>query len=132
AFDRSGRSLARIDRLFHNLIASETSPALQAVEREMAPRFAAHYNNIFLDAGLFGRIDTLHRLQAALQLDAESRQLLARVHLDFVRAGAQLSPSDKLRMAQIGERLAALTTQFSQNLLADESGYELVLREERD
>ncbi|MEO8134309.1 MAG: M3 family metallopeptidase [Betaproteobacteria bacterium] len=132
AFDRSGRSLVRIDRLFHNLIASETSPALQAAERTMAPRFAAHYSTIFLDARLFERIDTLHGKRGELKLDAESRQLLERVHLDFVRAGAKLSPSAKLRMAQIGERLAALTTQFSQNLLADESGYELVLREERD
>ena len=42
ALDRSGRLLARIDELFHNLTASETSPALQAVEREMAPPLAAH------------------------------------------------------------------------------------------
>ena len=37
AFDRSGRLLARLDGLFYNLTSSETSPALQAVERR-APR----------------------------------------------------------------------------------------------
>src|SRR5690349_15374581 len=42
ALDRSGRSLSRIAMLFGNLVGSETSPALQAVERAMAPRFAAH------------------------------------------------------------------------------------------
>ena len=42
AFDRSGRLLARIAPLFFNLASSETSPALQAVEREIAPRMAAH------------------------------------------------------------------------------------------
>jgi peptidyl-dipeptidase Dcp len=31
AFDRAGRSLARIGALFDNLTSSETSPALQAV-----------------------------------------------------------------------------------------------------
>jgi peptidyl-dipeptidase Dcp len=37
ALDESGRLRSRIDLLFHNLTASETSPELQAVEREMAP-----------------------------------------------------------------------------------------------
>ena len=31
AFDRSGRRLTRIEQVFFNLTASETSPALQAV-----------------------------------------------------------------------------------------------------
>src|SRR5215207_1314361 len=38
AFDRCGRLFGRISMLFGNLAVSETSPALQAVEREMAPR----------------------------------------------------------------------------------------------
>ena len=37
AFDRSGRLLVRLASLFHNLASSETSTALQAVERELAP-----------------------------------------------------------------------------------------------
>ena len=36
AFDRSGRLLARVEAVFHNLSASHTSPALQAVQRELA------------------------------------------------------------------------------------------------
>ncbi len=132
AFDRSGRALTRIDLLFSNLTASETSPALQAVEREMAPRFAAHDSAIHLDAPLFARIDALHARRAELALEPEALRLLERLHLDFVRAGARLSADDKERMAQVMERLAALTTQFSQNVLADESSFELVLRDERD
>ncbi|PWB64272.1 MAG: peptidase M3, partial [Betaproteobacteria bacterium] len=38
AFDASGRDLARVAAVFGNLTKSETSPALQAVEREMAPK----------------------------------------------------------------------------------------------
>ena len=58
AFDGCGRELGRIERVFFNLTASETSPALQAVEREMSPRLAAHYSAIYLDAKLFARIPT--------------------------------------------------------------------------
>src|SRR5947209_8300410 len=60
ALDRSGRTLTRVELLFHNLCASETSPDLQAVEREMAPRLAAHHNAIRLNPKLFARLDCLH------------------------------------------------------------------------
>jgi len=132
ALDVSGRLLARIDNLFHNLCSSETSPALQAVEREMAPKLAAHESAIFLNQKLFERIDALHRERAALGLPAEALRLLERMHLDFVLAGAKLSPVAKQRFGEIVEQLAKLQTQFSQNVLADESSWVLWLQSEAD
>ena len=61
ALDQSGRLLERIALLFHNLTASETSPALQAAQLELAPRLAAHENALYMHAGLFQRIDSLHQ-----------------------------------------------------------------------
>ncbi len=132
AFDRSGSALNRIEKVFFNLTASETSPALQAVEREMSPRLAAHYSAIYLDAALFARIDDLYRRRGELILDAEQLQLLRRVHLDFERAGARLPKEARARSAAIVERLATLSTRFSQNVLADEANYRLPLHDERD
>src|SRR5262249_16360344 len=60
AFDRAGRALTRVELLLYNLCASETSSALQAVEREMAPRLAAHHSAIRLNPKLFARLDWLH------------------------------------------------------------------------
>ena len=130
AFDASGRLLTRLESLFSNLTASETSPALQAVEREMAGPLAAHNNAIYMHNGLFKRIDALHTTREQSGLDAEQLRLLARVHLDFVRAGAKLSPAAQQRYAAITEKLAELTTLFSQNVLADEAQYQLLLKEE--
>src|SRR5258705_4466821 len=132
AFDVGGRELRRISKLFFNLAASETSPELQAIEREMAPRLAAHYSTIYLDRGLFDRIDRLYVRRSDLALDPEQLRLVERVHLDFVREGARLSEAAKARYAAIVERLATLSTRFSQNVLADEAGYQLVLSNERD
>lgn len=132
AFDRSGRRLTRIEQVFFNLTASETSPALQAVERTVAPQLAAHESAVFLNERLFARIDALHARRDALGLDGEQRRLLERVHLDFVLAGARLDAASKARLAQIVERLAELHTAFSQNVLADESGWALWLRSEDD
>lgn len=132
AFDRSGRCLTRIEQVFFNLTASETSPALQAVERTVAPQLAAHESAVYLNERLFARIDALHARREALGLDGEQRRLLERVHLDFVLAGARLDAASKARLAQIVERLAELHTAFSQNVLADESGWALWLRSEDD
>ncbi len=132
AFDRSARLLARLEGMFFNLAVSETSPELQAVERELAPRLSAHESAIYLHAGLFARVAAVHAQRAALALTAEQRRLVERIHLDFERAGALLAPEAKRRYAQVNERLAALTTQFAQNVLADESGYRLDLNGEAD
>ena len=132
AFDNSGRELIRIEKVFFNLTASETSPDLQAVEREMSPRLAAHHSAVYLDAELFARIDDLYRRRDGLGLSAEQLQLLRRVHLDFERAGARLSGTAKARSAAIVKRLATLSTRFSQNVLADEANYRLILNDERD
>ncbi|MEO8806017.1 MAG: M3 family metallopeptidase [Burkholderiaceae bacterium] len=132
ALDRSGRLLDRIESLFHNLTSSETSPALQAVQMRMAPLLAAHSSAMYMHAALFERIDALFEERAILGLTPEQRRVLERFHADFVRAGARLGPAQQRRYAQIMSRLAELTTRFGQNVLADESAYQLVLRTPAD
>ena len=95
----------------------------------MAPVVAAHHNAIYMHRGLFTRIDALHARRETLGLSAEQRRLLERFHFDFVRAGARLDGDKQARYAQVTERLAELTTRFGQNVLADESGFRLVLRD---
>ena len=132
AFDRCGRLLARVGGVFHNLCASETSPALQAVQSAMAQPLAAHENAVYMNAALFARIEVLHERRAELPLDGEQRRLLERLHLDFVRAGARLAPAAQARYAHVMERLAELTTRFGQNVLADEAAFRLELKGEAD
>lgn len=132
AFDRCGMLFNRINGTFYNLAASETSPALQAAERELAPKLAAHTSFIYMHAALFKRVDALHDQRTALALDPEQLRLLERIHLDFVRAGAKLPPEKQRRYAEVTQQLAQLTTRFAQNVLADEAAYRLVLKDEND
>src|SRR5438132_703268 len=67
-----------------------------------------------------------------LALSAEQRRVLERYYLKFVRAGAALDAGAKARLADINARLATLGTTFSQNVLADEQSYTLVLDGEDD
>ena len=132
AMDRSGRLLDRVGELFHNLTSSETSPALQAVQRRMAPLLAAHHSAIHMHRALFERVDALHERRGQLGLTPEQKRVLERFHFDFLRAGAKLGAAEQTRYAQIMERLAELTTRFGQNVLADESAFRLVLREDAE
>ncbi len=130
AFEQSGRLLTKVELVFFNLASSDTNDEIQAIEREMAPVLARHWNEIHLNADLFRRIDTLYEERAGLALDAESLRVLERHHLDFVRAGAKLAPEAKTRLAAIVERLASLGTDFAQHVLADEQDFVLPLNEE--
>jgi len=132
ALDRCGEGLHRIERLFFNLTASETSPDLQAIERDISPQLAAHHSATAMDAQLFARIEAVHARRDQLAAEGEERRLTERVHLDFVRAGARLSQAAKARYAAIVERLAVLQTRFMQNVLGDETEYRLPLSDERD
>ncbi|MGZ5274757.1 MAG: M3 family metallopeptidase [Caldimonas sp.] len=132
ALDRAGRLFDRISGLFHNLTSSETSPALQAIERQMAPLLAAHESRVSMDRPLFARIDALHKRRHELGLGAEQLRALERYHIDFVRAGARMGAAEQKRYAEVMQRLADLTTRFGQNVLADESGFQLVLNGEAE
>jgi peptidyl-dipeptidase Dcp len=122
AFEKSGSLLTRIDAVFFVLSGAATGEALQKIERELAPRISAHHNTVYLNAKLFARIDAAWQRRTQCP-DAESRKVLERIHLDFVRAGACLSPEGRARMDQVNQRLASLGTDFSQNVLADEEEY---------
>ena len=132
ALDQCGRLYIRIELLFSNLTYSETSPALQAVQRAMAPRLAAHENAIYMHATLFARVDGLYSQRRQLALAPQDLRLLERVHLDFVRAGAQLSGEARQRYGAVVQELAAQCTTFSQNVLADENSFLLELKTESD
>jgi len=132
ALELSGRLLERVSSLFWNLVSAHTNDRLQAIEREMAPRLAAHWNAITSNAALFARIEALYVRRDRLGLTGEELRVLERTHLRFVRAGARLSADGKRRMGKIRERLAALATRFSQNVLADEQAYRLALDGEAD
>jgi peptidyl-dipeptidase Dcp len=132
ALERSGRTLRRVGAVFFNLAGAHTSDAIQAVEREMAPLLTRHRNGIFMNEALFARVSRLHEARDRLGLSPEQARVLERYHTIFTRAGAGLGPDDKARLAAITERLATLGTRFSQNVLADERAYTLVLEEGAD
>jgi peptidyl-dipeptidase Dcp len=129
ALERAGDLLSRVASTFFNLTLSCADDALQAVERDWAPKLARHRMEVALDPALFARVDALHARRATLGLDPDQLRLLERRHMGLVRAGAALDEAARARLTEISTRLATLHTQFGQNVLADENQWQMVLGE---
>src|SRR5712671_2998684 len=137
ALERTGRLLDRAQRTFSNLNACDTNPIRQKIDKEMAPKLAAHHDEIFLNPKLFARVQELYSNRdnfaaanpsgGGLGLDPESAYLLERYYKDFVRAGAKLSDSEKEKLKKINAELATLQTQFEQNVLKERNASSIVV-----
>ena len=130
ALERAGRTLSRVSSAFFCLVGAHSNEAILALEREMVPRLTAHWDAIHMNQPLFARIAAIQAEPSGL--DAEQARVLERYFITFRRAGAGLDAAARGRLAEIGERLAALGTQFSQRVLADEQGWTLPLDTEEE
>ena len=127
ALELAEQRLDRVMGVFHNLAAADSTPAREALQRELAPKLAAFSSEVTMNKALFERIETLWQSRETLDLDAEEDRVLTLYRRMFIRAGAALDGAARDRMAAIRERLAVLSTAFSQNLLADERGWTMPL-----
>lgn len=132
ALESSGQLLSRISSAFYVLAGAHTDDELQAVERDVNPLLAKHWNDLYLNEALFGRVDDLFSRQTSLGLTPEQARVLERYHAAFRRAGAGLDAGAKQRLSAIASELATLGTSFRQNVLADEQSYVLPLEGEQD
>lgn len=116
--EKSGVLLSRVSRVFYNLTSANTNENIQQIQSEMAPKLAAHSDDILLNNDLFERVETIYENRESSDLDEASMKLLEDTYRDFVRAGAQLTRDEQQRMREINERMSELTTKFQENLLA--------------
>lgn len=127
AMESAGEALSKVSGVFFNLSGSHTNDEMQTIQREMAPKLSAHHSKIMLNAILFARVEVLYLGRDELDLNPEAKRVLERYHSNFVRSGSKLEGDERTPMAEVSSELATLGTQFSQNILADESAYELIL-----
>ena len=131
ALEKSGQMLKRARTVFHILVSADTNETRNRLRNEYAPRFATHADAINLDARLFARIKALYDKRAEHGLDPESLRLLERHYADFVRVGANLSPTDKEKLKAYNSELATLTAQFDQNILDEANDSAVVVDDVR-
>ena len=118
AMERSGALLTRTANVFFSLVGANTNDALQQVQIEEAPKLAAHSDAIYLNDRVFRRVKSLYDRRDSLKLAGEEKRLVERYYRDFVRAGAELPESQKVRLRALNQEEAQLTTAFQNKLLA--------------
>ncbi|HZE09773.1 MAG TPA: peptidyl-dipeptidase Dcp [Gemmatimonadaceae bacterium] len=127
AMERTGALLTRASRAFFGVIGANTNDTLQKIQEIEAPKLASHSDAIYLNDQLYQRVKSIYDRRETLGLTPEQKQLVERYNRNFVRAGAQLSESDKVRMRALNQELSTLSTDFSKKLLAGTKAGALVL-----
>jgi len=130
ALELSQETLSRVSGTFYNLVGADGTPAREALQRDLAPKMAAFASEVTMNPRLFARIETLWQARATLGLLPEEARVLELYRRMFVRAGAQLNGDARDRMKAVKERLAVLSTSFTQNVLADERDWFMTLSSE--
>lgn len=117
AMEKSGALLSRASSVFYNLAGSNSNPDLRKIQGEMAPKMAAHSDNINLNPALFARIEAIYNDRANLGLTPEAVRLVEVYHQRFIMAGAKLTDEQKVKIRALNEEQSTLTNEFSQRLL---------------
>lgn len=118
AMERSGRLLDRATSAFFGVVQANTDPTLDKVQEIQTPKLTAHSDSIYLNQKLFARVQALYAKRKSLKLSQEQRQLLEVYHANFIHAGAQLNPADKVKLRKLNTQISTLETAFQQKLLA--------------
>ncbi|HET6266618.1 MAG TPA: M3 family metallopeptidase [Acidobacteriota bacterium] len=129
ALEHAGATFNRVGSVYGIWSSTMNTGDFQPVQKEMDPKIAAFNDKITQNEKLFKRIEAVYNSPEKASLTPEQQRLTWVYYDNFVRYGAKLDATAKARVAEINQRLATLFTSFSQNLLADESGYVLYLKE---
>ena len=132
ALECAGHDLEQVNQVFWTLASAHTNKGLQAIERDISPILARHSSAIYMNSALFERVEQVWANRDHAGLSAEQLRVLDLTRRAFIRSGAQLGAEQKTRLADIIAQLASLGTQFSQNVLHDESSFYLPLESEED
>ncbi|WP_264847674.1 M3 family metallopeptidase [Capnocytophaga catalasegens] len=117
ALEKSGVEFEQVRSIFGALANAHINDTIKIIQKELSPKFAEHYDAIYLNSKLFERVKTLYNQRETLGLDAESYRLLVYFYEKFVLEGANLSEKDKEILKNYNSELASLQTQFNQDLL---------------
>lgn len=133
AFDKSGKLLRKVGRVFYNLNSANTNDAMQAIDRKISPKTTKHRDNIMLNDKLFESIKHVYNNRNNSGLDDQQIRLIEKIYEDFERSGANLSDEDKEKLREINQKLSENQIRFRENLLAEtNNNFKLIIEDEKD
>lgn len=133
AFDRSGKLLRKVSRVFYNLKGANTNDQMQAIARRIDTAMSQHRDDIYLNEKLFARIKEVYEKRFESGLDSQQIRVTEKYYRDFERSGANLSEENKEKLRKINAELSLLSLTFGENLLAETNkNFKLVITDSND
>ena len=133
ALDNSGQLLSNVRDVLDNIDAANTNVGIQGVLKNTASALAKHADDIRMNPALFAKVKAVYdAMEANTDYTPEQRLLIKKKYDGFVRGGANLNPEQQEQLRTINQELSLLALRFSENLLAENNSFQMVLESEDD
>lgn len=132
ALETCSEELDHVVGVFGNLETANGSPEMMKLAPQIYQKVSAFSSDISLDPILFAQVKKVYESQYELGLTPEKSRLLNETYKGFVRNGALLSSSEKEKIRQIDQELAALAPRFSENVLNATNAFELWIQDAKE
>jgi peptidyl-dipeptidase Dcp len=133
AFDKSGKLLTKVSKVFNQMNEANTTPQMQDIARKLSPMLSKHRDDIALNDKLFRRIKAVYEKRKQMKLDDQQVRVVEKYYRDFVRMGADLPKDKQDTLRKLNEQLSLLTLKFGDNLLAETNkNFKLVIGDKKD
>ncbi len=133
AFDKSGKLLTKVSKVFFNVNEANTDPQMQEIAKKVSPLLSGHNDNISMNAKLFEKIKAVYNKRNESGLDAQQIRVTEKYFRDFDRQGANLPKDQQDQLRKINEQLSMLAINFGDNLLAETNkNFQLVIEKKAD
>jgi len=123
ALDRCGSLLDLVEGVFFNVLEADGNDEMDEIANRVAPQLSELSDGVYMNDSLFARVKYVNE-NVNENLTAEQKRLLEETYKAFVNNGAELSAEKKERLKQINQRLAVLSLQFGQNVVAETNAEE--------
>jgi peptidyl-dipeptidase Dcp len=133
AFDKSGKLLTKVSKVFNQLNEANTTTQMQEIARKLSPLLSKHRDDIAMNEKLFKRIKAVYEKRNQMKLDGQQIRVVEKYYRDFVRNGAGLPKDKQDTLRKLNEEVSLLTLKFGENLLAETNkNFKLVIEDKKD
>jgi Zn-dependent oligopeptidase len=133
ALEYSTYEVQYINRIAENLDLADTNTELQEVILKLSEITTNFWNDISLNEKLFSQVKKVYENKDNINLStSEQKTLLEETYTFFTRNGALLDEASKKKLRDINLQISNLSQKFSQNVLAENNNYKLVITNRED
>ena len=129
AYEDMCSELERVESRLSILSSVMDNEELRAVQEELIPELSAFASEITADEKLWHVIKAAAAAPWVKELSPDKQRFISQIVDSFRDSGADLSPEQKKRLAEINRELSTLTHQFGKNVLDSTNAWEWVVED---